>query len=104
MFYILNSASIIVPAVIANDEIYLNGTCNGFDDNVIYGQIVDGADPVIGALVRITNVTTATLVGHTYSGCNGNYMFAIPASSITIGDELRIEIVGSGRTPAACAS
>lgn len=104
MFHILNSARVTVPAVIANSEIYLNGTCNGFDDVVIYGQIVDGADPVIGALVRITNVTAATLVGHTYSGCNGNYMFPLPASGITAGDEILIEIIGSGRTPAACAS
>lgn len=104
MFYILNSASITVPAVITNNELFLNGTCNGFDDIAIFGQILDGATPVVGALVRITNATDATLIGHTYSGCNGNYMLAIPASSITTGDEILIEIVGSGRTPAACAS
>ncbi|MDT8901391.1 hypothetical protein [Anaeroselena agilis] len=104
VFHILNSASVTVPAVIANNEIHLDGTCNGFDDIALYGQILDGVTPMVGALVRITNVTATTVVGHTYSGCNGNYMFAIPAGSITTGDEILIEIVGSDRTPAACIS
>jgi hypothetical protein len=105
MFYILNSASSTVPATITNSEIILNGTSNGYDDVALYGQILDGATPVVGALVRLRNETTSTILGHTYSGCDGNYMLAVTAASLTADAVIVIEIVDTAltRTPTACA-
>ncbi|MDT8901389.1 hypothetical protein [Anaeroselena agilis] len=106
MFYILNSASTPVPASITNSEITLGGTSNGYDDVAVYGQILDGVTPVVGALVRVTNDTTSTILGHTYSGCDGNYMLAVPAASLTAADNILIEVIGTDltRTPTACAT
>ncbi len=72
----------------------------------IYGQILDGAAPVVGALVRVTNDTTSTILGHAYSGCDGNYMLAVPAGSLTATDVILIEVVDTDltRTPTACAT
>lgn len=109
MFYILNSASITVPATITNNEITLNGTSNGYDDSAIYGQILDGTTPVQGALVRISTqhgTDAPVVLGHAYSGCNGDYMFALPTASMPPqGDTIIIEVVDTDltRTPADCA-
>lgn len=105
MFYILNSANATVPATITNSELVIAGTSNGYNDVAVYGQILDGATPVVGALVRITNDTTSTVLGHAYSGCDGNYMLAVPAASLTATDVVLIEVVDTDltRTPTACA-
>lgn len=105
MFYILNSANATVPATITGGELVIAGTSNGYNDVAVYGQILDGATPVVGALVRITNDTTSTVLGHAYSGCDGNYMLAVPAASLTATDVVLIEVVDTDltRTPTACA-
>jgi hypothetical protein len=109
MFYILNSAS--VTATVTANTITLDGTSNGYDDNILYGTIVDGADvPVVGALVRISKQTgtdPAVVLGFAYSGCTGDYMFVLdPATMPLATDTVIIEVVGTDltREPVACAT
>lgn len=109
MFYILNSAKTTVPASITGNQIVLDGTVNGYNDDAIYGQILNGTTPVVGALVRVSSqhgTDEPVVLGYTYSGCNGDYMLAVNSTSLVTGDTILIEVIGTDltRTPTACAS
>ncbi|MCE5285762.1 MAG: hypothetical protein LLG02_07935 [Pelosinus sp.] len=76
------------------------GNCPPFvNQQVVTGQITDSVtgEAVVGAFIRIVLIRDdkpIRVLGYTYSGCDGQYMFAFSQSLLLPEDHIQIQIVG----------
>ena len=89
---ILDCRKTTVPAEFDQQEINVNLTPKDVPDLVLYGKVTDcvTGNPLVGAVVKVFVCLEGTeyVVGHTYSGCEGNYLFNIPPRPTGIPSEL----------------
>lgn len=97
MSYILSAGTLQLPDDFDQQQLDFNLGVTEVDDIIVFGQITDceTGEPIVGAIVKYFVTVDGELVDvcHTFTGCDGYYMFRVPSEYE--GEEITIMAVGS---------